>query len=261
MEVSGLVLFITDLLHPIDDFAIKLFLDGEVGHGGGGGGAVPVFFAGRKPDDVAGPDVLDGSAPALGKSGTSGDDEGLAKRMGVPRGAGAGLEGDAGADGACGCGCGEQWVNAHGAGEPIGRALVGGLGAGFFDVHRFEIKPKDAERRKGFTTEARRAQRGWEHPTCFGEKNLAGRANEGVGEIRATSPRPSPPFMQMAERGKRRESRLARPAVLRNVQSRWFLQGTSNIEQPTSSGKIGGGLPQSKTRCEAGVSACEGESR
>ena len=107
MEVSGLVLFITDLLHPIDDFAIKLFLDGEVGHGGGGGCAVPMFFAGRKPDDVAGLDVLDGAAPALGEAGAGGDDEGLAEGMGVPGGAGAGLKGDAGADGARGCGRGE----------------------------------------------------------------------------------------------------------------------------------------------------------
>ena len=138
-----LVLLITNLLHPFNGFAIELFLDGEVGHGGGCRSAVPVFFAGWKPDDVAGPDVLDGAAPALGESSTGGDDEGLAERMSVPCGAGAGLEGDAGTDGARGCGRREQGINAHGAREPIGGAFVGGLGAGFFDVHKSEIKKQD----------------------------------------------------------------------------------------------------------------------
>ena len=66
-------------------------------HGGRRRGAVPVLLAGRKPDDVAGPDFLDRAALALRPAAAGGDDQGLAERMGVPGGAGAGLEGDAGA--------------------------------------------------------------------------------------------------------------------------------------------------------------------
>jgi hypothetical protein len=39
--------------------AIELFGDGDVRHGRGGRGAVPVLLAGRDADDVAGPDLLD----------------------------------------------------------------------------------------------------------------------------------------------------------------------------------------------------------
>ena len=64
---------------------------------GGGRGAVPMVFAGREPDDVAGADFLDGSALALRAAAAGGDDQRLAERVGVPGGAGAGLEGDEGA--------------------------------------------------------------------------------------------------------------------------------------------------------------------
>src|SRR5208283_6137476 len=83
-----------DGFHPVDDLAVELLLDGDVGHGGGGRGAVPVLLAGREPDYVAGADLLDRTAPALGASAAGGDDEGLAERVGVPGGACAGLEGD-----------------------------------------------------------------------------------------------------------------------------------------------------------------------
>ena len=102
-------------------------LDGDVGHGRGGRGAVPVLFSGRKPDDVAGTDLLDGPAPALGAAAAGGDDEGLAERMGVPGGARAGLEGDAGADDARGIGRLKQRIDADRAGEVICRALAGWL--------------------------------------------------------------------------------------------------------------------------------------
>ena len=48
------VLRVGHFLKPIDGFAVEGFLDGNVGHGGGGGGAVPVFFAGREADDITG---------------------------------------------------------------------------------------------------------------------------------------------------------------------------------------------------------------
>ena len=39
------------------------FLDGDMCHGGGGRGAVPVLLAGREPDHVARADFLDRAAP------------------------------------------------------------------------------------------------------------------------------------------------------------------------------------------------------
>src|SRR5438132_544339 len=48
------VLFVADLFHPVDGLAIETFHDGDVRHGGGCGGAVPMLLAGRAPDDVTG---------------------------------------------------------------------------------------------------------------------------------------------------------------------------------------------------------------
>ena len=76
-----------------------------------------------------------GSAPALRPAETGGDDQRLAKRMGVPRGAGAGLEGDAGAEAARRFGRLKQRVDANGAGEVFGRSFSGGPGAVSFDFH------------------------------------------------------------------------------------------------------------------------------
>src|SRR5947208_2898371 len=83
------VLLVGDLFQPVDGFALELFLDGNVGHGGGGAGPVPVLLPGGEADDVSGMDLLDGTAFALGAAGASGDDEGLAQRVSVPGGAGA----------------------------------------------------------------------------------------------------------------------------------------------------------------------------
>ena len=53
-----------------------------------------MLFARRNPDDVAGPDFFFRTALALHPAMTRRDDERLAERMRVPRGARAGLEGD-----------------------------------------------------------------------------------------------------------------------------------------------------------------------
>ena len=76
-----------------------------------------------------------GAAFALRPAAAGGDDEGLAEWMGVPGGAGAGLEGDAGALDEGGVGRLKERVDADGAGEPVGRAFGGGLRAGSFDFH------------------------------------------------------------------------------------------------------------------------------
>src|SRR5437868_735567 len=88
------ILLVTDLFHPVHGFAFEGLLDGDVGHRGRRGGTVPVLFAGWQPDDVAGADFFDGSAPALDPAAASGHDESLAQRVGVPGGASAGLEGN-----------------------------------------------------------------------------------------------------------------------------------------------------------------------
>ena len=50
------MLLVADLFHPVNGFAVELFLNGDVRQGRGGRGTVPMFLAGRKPDRVARPD-------------------------------------------------------------------------------------------------------------------------------------------------------------------------------------------------------------
>jgi hypothetical protein len=53
-------LFVADLFQPVDGLAVELFLNGDVGHGRGGRGAMPVLLARRDPDHVARPDLAQG---------------------------------------------------------------------------------------------------------------------------------------------------------------------------------------------------------
>src|SRR5258708_37533126 len=48
------VLFVTDLLHPVHHLPFKCFLNGDMRHGRGRRSPVPVLFAGREPDYIAG---------------------------------------------------------------------------------------------------------------------------------------------------------------------------------------------------------------
>src|SRR5271157_5509602 len=105
---SGLVLSVADLLHPVDDLAVQRFLNGDMGHGCGWSGAVPVLLAGREPDHVTRPDFLHRAAFALDAAATGRDDQRLTQRMRMPGRAGAGLERDAGAANTCRVGCLEQ---------------------------------------------------------------------------------------------------------------------------------------------------------
>src|SRR5205814_1977961 len=88
------VLFVSDVLHPLDHLAVELLLDCDVGHGRGRRGTVPVLFARRKPDHVPRPDFLDRAAPPLCAAAAGRHDQRLAQRVGVPRRPGAGLERD-----------------------------------------------------------------------------------------------------------------------------------------------------------------------
>jgi hypothetical protein len=115
------------VLHPIDDLAVLRFRNGNVRHRGGRRRSVPVLFAGREPHHVTGPDFFDGTAFALRASEAGGDDQCLAKRMGMPCGARARLESDARAARARRSRRREQRIDADGAGEPVRRPLAGGL--------------------------------------------------------------------------------------------------------------------------------------
>src|SRR6059036_4183328 len=86
-----LVLFVADLLHPVDDLAVEVFLDCDVGHGGVRRRAMPVLLARRAPDDVARSNHFDRPTPALHEPAAGRDDQGLTQRMGVPCGPGAWL--------------------------------------------------------------------------------------------------------------------------------------------------------------------------
>ena len=80
---------------------------------------MPVLLAGCKPDDISGMDLFDWAALALCSSATGGHDQGLPEWMGVPGGAGAGLECDAGAGNQRRVRSCEQRVDANGSGEPV----------------------------------------------------------------------------------------------------------------------------------------------
>src|SRR5579863_2523872 len=80
------VLFVADLLQPVNSLAIQLLLDGEMRHGGGRRGPVPVLLARCEPDHVARPNLLDRAAPALRPAASGNHDQRLAQRMSVPRG-------------------------------------------------------------------------------------------------------------------------------------------------------------------------------
>src|SRR5262249_58018303 len=78
------VLGVADVLEPFDRLAVERLLDGDVGHGGVRRGAVPVLLAGRKPDDVARPDLLDRAALALRPAQPEGAHQGLTEPVDLP---------------------------------------------------------------------------------------------------------------------------------------------------------------------------------
>src|SRR5437867_8617040 len=92
--VSKLILFVTDLFHPVDDFTVELFLNGDMRHGCGWRSAMPMLLAGRKPDHIAWPDFVDRAALALNPAKPRRDDQRLTEWMCMPGGTGARFEGD-----------------------------------------------------------------------------------------------------------------------------------------------------------------------
>ena len=47
-------MFVADVLHPVDNLPVELFLNGDVCHGGGQRRPMPVLLAGREPDYILG---------------------------------------------------------------------------------------------------------------------------------------------------------------------------------------------------------------
>jgi hypothetical protein len=80
---------------------------------------MPVLLAGREPDHVARPDLLDGSAFALDPAAAGSDDESLTERMRVPCRPRAWLEGHAGALNECRVGRLKEWIDSDGTREPL----------------------------------------------------------------------------------------------------------------------------------------------
>src|SRR5215469_4067074 len=87
------VLLVGDFFHPVDNFAVAFFLNGDVRHGSCRRRAMPMLLAGREPDNVTGPDLFDRTAPALRPATAGHNDESLTERMHVPCSMRARLEG------------------------------------------------------------------------------------------------------------------------------------------------------------------------
>src|SRR5260221_2474332 len=124
-SMSGMILLVTDLYHPVDRLAFEFLLNGDMRHGRRGRRPVPVLLARREPDHIAGPDFLDGPTPPLGPAAAGRHDESLAERMRVPSGPRARLKGDAGSAHAARRGRIEQRINPDCARKPICRSLAG----------------------------------------------------------------------------------------------------------------------------------------
>src|SRR6266699_4552583 len=114
------VLFVANFFHPVNGQACEALLNGDVRHGRGGRGAVPVFLPRLKPDHVPRMNVLNRTTPALGPATASRHDQGLAQRVAVPGGPSARLERDTGTSRACRIVSPEEGVNAYRAGKMLG---------------------------------------------------------------------------------------------------------------------------------------------
>ena len=81
--------------HPVDIAAIDRLLDGDVGHGIGFGGAMPMFDARRNPDDITSLHLAFRAIPLLNPACAIRNNENLPGRVSVLGGASTRLEGDA----------------------------------------------------------------------------------------------------------------------------------------------------------------------
>jgi len=121
------VLLDADLFHPVNDLAVELFLYGDVRHGRGWRSAVPVLLAGREPDNITMPDLLDRTAFALSPAEARGHDERLPKRMRMPCISCTGFEGHNSALNKRRIRRLEKQMDTHPPSEPLRRSCRGRL--------------------------------------------------------------------------------------------------------------------------------------
>ena len=114
------------MFHPVGGLAVELFDNGDVRHGCGRRGALPVLLARGKPDHVPWADLLNRSSPALCQSTASRHDQCLSQRMGVPGSPSARLERDTGAIRPGRIIWLEQGIDPYITSKPLGRSLAGG---------------------------------------------------------------------------------------------------------------------------------------
>src|SRR5881396_2161809 len=136
------ILFVANLFHPLYDFSIERFLNGDVRHRGRRRSAVPMLLVRRKPDNITRSDFFDRSAPTLRPSKPERDDQRLTERMRMPGGASTRLKHHARAANTCRSksrrgefGCLEQRINPNRAGEPISWSFRGSLRTRSFYLH------------------------------------------------------------------------------------------------------------------------------
>jgi hypothetical protein len=84
------ILFISNVLHPFNNFAVERLLNGDMSHRGHRRSAVPMLFTGREPDYITWPDFLDRAATTLNPPKAGRDDQRLTEWMCMPGGAGTG---------------------------------------------------------------------------------------------------------------------------------------------------------------------------
>src|SRR4051794_24236882 len=178
------ILFVANLLQPVDVLAINGLLDGDVGHGGGGRCAVPALDGWRKPDHVAGPDLLLRVAPLLHPAEAQRDDEGLSDRVCVPSRACAGLEGDVPTRHPRRSGGWEHRIDPNRSCEVLRRPLGRRLRAGAGDPPCLTIAGRrlrlDDARRRGREQGQRRENRGKTFHVSF-SWSVAGDLARGPG--------------------------------------------------------------------------------
>jgi hypothetical protein len=129
------VLLIAHLLHPIHSDAVEFLLNGDVRHRGCDCRPMPVLFAGREPNHIAGTDFLNWSAFALRPAAAGRHDQRLTERVRMPRGTRTRLERDAGPGNTRWFRDINQRINPHRAGEPICRPFTGRPRTNSLDLH------------------------------------------------------------------------------------------------------------------------------
>jgi hypothetical protein len=133
------VLLVAHMLEPVHDLPIQAFVNGNVGHCSGRAGPMPVLLAGRKPDHITGPNLLERPTPTLCEAATRRDDQRLAQWVRVPGCASSRLEGDARSESPRWMVGLKQRINPYRSSEPIGRAFARGLGSVSFDFHDLSV--------------------------------------------------------------------------------------------------------------------------